>query len=438
MSEFIHSVMLDVEKCTGCTNCVKRCPTEAIRIRDGKASIEPMRCIDCGECIRVCPQKAKSASFDRLGDIARYAYKIALPAPALYGQFDNLDDIEIVLNGLLRCGFDDVVEVSHSAEFVTEYTRSYLKQPGAVKPVISSACPAVARLIGVRFPSLCANVLPILAPVEYAARKARRKAKAEHPELPDDQIGVFFISPCPAKVSYARQPIGVAKSEITGVLSIKELYFKLVGEMKKVTERKPLQRSGKIGVSWAGSGGEASALYNSKYLAADGIENVIKVLEEIENGNFAGLEFVELDACPGGCVGGCLTVENPYIAKARLQNLRRFLPVSQTGIHADTVEAIPRQYLWEQPLACAPPQKLDDDMAKALKKLSEIERLSHALPGLDCGACGAPSCHALAEDIVVGKAQETDCIFIMRERINEIYRSFGRLAGQDNQGGKAE
>ena len=436
MPEFIHSVMLDVEKCTGCTNCVKRCPTEAIRIRDGKASIEPMRCIDCGECIRICPQKAKSASFDRLEDIARYSYKIALPAPALYGQFDNLDDIEIVLNGLLRCGFDDVVEVSHSAELVTAYTRNYLKREDIVKPVISSACPAVARLIGVRFPSLCGNLLPILAPVEYAAREARRKAKSEHPELPDDQIGVFFISPCPAKVSYARQPIGVEKSEITGVLSIKELYFKLVGEMKKVEALKPLQQSGNIGISWAGSGGEASALYNSKYLAADGIENVIKVLEEIENENFAGLEFVELNACPGGCVGGCLTVENPYIAKARLHNLRRFLPVSQNGALPEREGQPP--YFWDQPLACAPPQKLDDNISEALKKLSEIETLGQRLPGLDCGACGAPNCHALAEDIVLGRAKETDCIFIMREQINEIYRSFGRLAGRDEPGGKAQ
>ena len=72
-----------------------------------------------------------------------------------------------------------------------------------------------------------------------------------------------------------------------------------------------------MGVSWASSGGESAALLKDKYLAADGIENVIKVLEEIEDEKLDRLDFVELNACSGGCVGGSLTAENPYVAKAR-------------------------------------------------------------------------------------------------------------------------
>ena len=66
MDRFFHSVTLDYDKCVGCTNCVKHCPTEAIRIREGKAVITPERCIDCGECIRVCPHHAKKAKYDKL------------------------------------------------------------------------------------------------------------------------------------------------------------------------------------------------------------------------------------------------------------------------------------------------------------------------------------------------------------------------------------
>ena len=115
MSTYKHSVTLDIDKCKGCTNCLKRCPTEAIRIRDGHAVIDAERCIDCGECIRVCPYKAKKAFSDKLEQLRDFKWKVALPAPSLYGQFDNLDDIDYVLQGLLDYGFDDVYEVSRAA-----------------------------------------------------------------------------------------------------------------------------------------------------------------------------------------------------------------------------------------------------------------------------------------------------------------------------------
>ena len=62
--KYYHSVRLEKEKCMGCTNCIKRCPTEAIRVHDGKATIMKSRCIDCGECIRACPHSAKRAVTD--------------------------------------------------------------------------------------------------------------------------------------------------------------------------------------------------------------------------------------------------------------------------------------------------------------------------------------------------------------------------------------
>ena len=81
-----HSVRLEKEKCRACTNCLKRCPTEAIRVRGGRAHIIDERCIDCGECIRVCEYHAKIAVTDPLSSISRFRYKLALPAPSLYGQ----------------------------------------------------------------------------------------------------------------------------------------------------------------------------------------------------------------------------------------------------------------------------------------------------------------------------------------------------------------
>ena len=171
--KIFHSVALDKNLCTGCTNCIKRCPTEAIRIVKGKAKISN-RCIDCGECIRICPQHAKSATSSSLDEIKNFKIKVAIPAPALFGQFNNLDDIDIVLTGLQKVGFDYIYEVSRAAELISEATRKLIAQDKLKKPIISSACPAVLRLIKIRFPELCDNVLPLLAPMELAARIARK------------------------------------------------------------------------------------------------------------------------------------------------------------------------------------------------------------------------------------------------------------------------
>ena len=105
---FTHSVQLDKSKCMGCINCIKRCPTQAIRVRGGKATIITEFCIDCGECIRICPHHAKLAIYDPLSVMENYEYMVALPAPSLYAQFNNLDDINIVLRALLKMGFDEI------------------------------------------------------------------------------------------------------------------------------------------------------------------------------------------------------------------------------------------------------------------------------------------------------------------------------------------
>lgn len=409
MNTYEHSVILDVEKCTGCTTCLKHCPTEAIRIKDGHAVINEGRCIDCGECIRVCPHNAKKAKTNALSEMERFKWKIALPAPTLYGQFENLDDVDYVLDGLLKIGFDDVFEVSAAAELVSAYTRKYLKTDSMVKPAISSACPVVTRLIALRFRSLTDNIIHMLPPMEVAADLARKKAKKEHPELSDDEIGVCFISPCPAKASYVKNGFADYKSKVDLVIPISDIYFQLISVMSHASDIKSLSNSGIIGIGWASSGGEATAIFNERYLAADGIENVIKVLDQLENGDFPSLDFIELNACPGGCVGGVLTIQNPFIAKARLQSLRRYLPVSENFANSEN-DYIPDEFLFDNLPVYQPISRLSDSMAESMRMLSDIQRIKSELPGIDCGSCGAPTCRALAEDIVRGLSCIDKCL----------------------------
>ena len=409
MYTYEHSVLLDESKCTGCTTCLKHCPTEAIRIKEGRALINPKRCIDCGECIRVCPHKAKKAVCGKLSDMERFKWKIALPAPTLYGQFDNLEEIDYVLDGLIKIGFDDVYEVSKAAELVTAYTRTYLKLDGVKKPAISSACPVVSRLISLRFPSLSEHIIHMLPPMEIAAKLAKEKAQSEHPELKPEEIGVCFISPCPAKASYVKNGFASYASCVDEVVSISDIYFLLIGKMKKSDDVPSLSESGRIGIGWARSGGEATAIFNDDYLAADGIDNVIRVLDQLENGNIPPVEFIELNACTGGCVGGVLTIQNPFIAKARLQTLRRYLPVSKNQISKEDGEYIPEYYLFEDLPEYVPISRLSDSIAKSMRMLADIHSFKDTLPGIDCGSCGSPTCRAFAEDVIKGTAEPDGC-----------------------------
>ena len=411
-----HSVSLEIGRCKGCTHCIQHCPTQAIRVRNGHAVINPALCVDCGECIRICPYQAKKALFDRLEDIpAEKKHRIALPAPALYGQFDNLDDVDFLLQGLRDMGFDEVFEVARAAELVTAYTRRFLARKDVPRPVINSACPAVERLISLRFPSLCRNVMPILPPFEVAARLAKKEALAKHPGWRPEEICTVFVSPCPAKAGFVKNGINGGKLEVDYVVSMADVYFKLIGVMKADASPQASSQTGMIGMSWASTGGESAALLNERYLAADGIENVIRVLDQIETGHFPFLEFVELNACNAGCVGGVATVENPYIARVRLQQLRRYLPVSRTRLDDADGGGVPADMLFPEPLH-GQAIRLDPDRWKAMEKMAAIEQILKTLPALDCGGCGAPTCRAFAEDVVGGEATAEDCVVLMREK----------------------
>ena len=417
--KYLHSVTLVTDKCHGCTHCLDFCPTEAIRVRGGKAQINPDRCIDCGECIRVCKNKAKKSVYDKLDLLSKYKFKIALPAPALYGQFDNLDDLDCVIDGLYSMGFDYVFEVARAAEIVSEYTRRYLKREDVPRPVISSACPVILRLISLMFPSLADHVIPVMSPMETAAIYARREAKRLHPELTDDDIGVCFISPCPAKVSYVKNNPTNRRPLIDAVVSMKEIYFKLISCMTREPDHEHVSRSGVVGLSWATSGGESAAIFNEKYLAADGIENAIKVLDDIEDGKLTDIDFVELNACFSGCVGGCLTVENPYIARTKVRQLRKYRPVSATSL-TDFPEFNVSDFISEDEIEYNPVLELADDPKKAMEIMLQIDEIETKLPGIDCAACGSPSCACFAQDVALGKSKMSDCVFIMKQEIREI------------------
>ena len=415
---YFHSVRLEEEKCKGCTSCLKRCPTEAIRIRNNRATIIRESCIDCGECIRVCPHHAKVAVTDPLSVINGFEYKIALPAPALYVQFPQVHHADKIIAALYKLGFDEVFEVARAAEVISYAISRTLINEDRPRPVISSACPAVVRLIQQKYPSLLDNVIDIVSPMEAAARIAKEEFSKKH-GVALDKIGAFFISPCAAKLSDVRQPIGIEKSSVDGVIAIKDVFTQLPAHVKGPFTPLEIDRASTVGVRWALPSGEAEAVGMRHTLSVDGIDNVKHALEQIENNRFDRLDYVELLACANGCLGGPLTVENGYVAKSRMNAILRHTPdrmIQKTEIFDNAHE----KFRMTEELEPNNAQQLTGTMLERLVKAARIEEIEAGMPGLDCGSCGSPTCRALAMDIVNGYASEMNCIFKLNERISTL------------------
>lgn len=422
---FYHSVCLEQDSCKGCTTCMRYCPTQAIRVQNGKAKIIKEKCIDCGECVRRCPYHAKKVQSDTFDMLSSFKYNVALVAPAFCGQFSKAVNIDIILTGLKHIGFDNVFEVARGAEVITSKTREVLGSDEMERPLISSACPAVVRLIAVRFPSLSSHVIPLTSPMEAAAQMARKEAMKKT-GLSNEEIGIFFISPCAAKVTAVKQPLALAKSDVSGVISVKDVYMKLAQALPKIEKIEKLSVAGKEGIRWARSGGETEALGIKNYIAVDGIHNVIKMLEELEDEKIKNIDFIEALACNSGCTGGPLNVENEFVANSRIRNLTE-------EIEGSVTETKDIKLFWDKKVDYEPFSPLDPDINVAMKKMQQLEEIYNRLPRLDCGSCGSPSCRDFAEDIVRGKAQERDCIFRLREKIEMLAKEITELGKMINE-----
>jgi hypothetical protein len=243
---------------------------------------------------------------------------------------------------------------------------------------------------------------------------AKEKISKEHGYDPKD-IGAIYVTPCPAKMIAVNEPQCKKASDLDGAIAISDIYNLLVPHVREGGSEEGVKASGGGGIGWATTGGGISALGIENSLAVDGVKNVISVLEDIENGKIVNVRYLELWACPGGCVGGPLAVENPYVARVKVMRLMRE-GGEEPSLGEEELNHLRQRLSCDVELRPRPMEPLDQDTLKAIKKVRERERIWEDLPKIDCGACGAPTCRALAEDIVKGHAEVADCIFKAQER----------------------
>lgn len=432
---YYHSVRTIEEKCESCTHCVRVCSTEAIRVPSGYPEIDEERCIDCGACIRVCPMNAMRAYSDPFDALNNYKYNVAIPARVLAGQFKSTVPYEKVLSGLKALGFDEVVEAGLGAKLVGMALAEHLKKPDRPRPLISSYCPAVIRLVQVRFASLVDHILRVETPMDAVARVVN-KTRSRELGLDINDIGVFYITPCPAKVTAVKQPVAVELNYISGAIAVRDVYDRIMATFETVEEVPGIAKPGGLRSSPSLAAELPDDAAVGRHLEADGLENVVRILERIEHADLDEYDFVELYACTGGCVGGVLNPEEPFIAKERLGLLAEkkadeIFEYEALGIsESDAFKLVENGELFlKEQLAPRPILKLGTDMTETIAIMEEIRKIQERLPGIDCCACGCPSCRALAEDIALGDADILQCTFMLRDRINELTEEMVDLSG---------
>jgi Fe-S-cluster-containing hydrogenase component 2 len=421
MNDPPRSVRIEPEKCDGRMACLRVCPTEAIRVRDGRASILADRCIDCGECITVCTNGAIVPMTDSFTDFSKFEYVVAIPSPVLYGQFSSDILPDDILEGLKKIGFDDVGDVAQACESVNMAMEEFWAEYDGPKPVISAFCPTVVRLVQVRFTDLSDLLLPIESPMEIAAREVKR-TKSRELGLDQSKIGAIYVTPCPAKMVAIRRHPRKKLSFLDGAISIADIYSPLLSAMsngKQARREELTERMSGVGLGWPILGGVTATHESKSCLAVSGLSEVIRIFEEIEHGKLRDVELIECRTCTAGCIGGSLTVENPYVARSKIIRLLEIFG-EKPRQEKNAIKKLYRQKYFSlgETLVLRPVKPLDEDVARAIELMKQKQNIYRDLPKINCGACGSPNCLAFAEDVVRGQVDMTGCIIRQLEQKN--------------------
>jgi len=431
MSEILHSIEVLLERCEGRLACMRACPTEAIRVRNGKVRINPLLCIDCGECITACRQGAIRARSDNLERIQLYPYKVAVPSPTLFGQFPLTVTPADVIRGLLDIGFDEVWDVSIEAELVGRAIKDYLADYNGPRPLISSMCPVVVRLIQVSYPEMVKQIIPIQPPREIAGRELKKRISVEK-GIPESDIGAIYISPCPAKIVSVIQPAEGVKSYLDVGISIHDIYNTLLTAITKAKRSKggdspsPVEPiKSKFWLNLSITGGLCLKLKEYRYISIAQLPNIIRLFEDIQKGKIKNVDFLECNACTGGCIGGPLTVDDAFVARSKMYKL-----IEAVGTDPEELERIVSEryvkgdYNIRAPLEPRVIERKSISIQEKIERMKLQEKLIDLLPGIDCGLCGVPRCELFAEDVAHGEAEMNDCVLIDPERVKilkELY-----------------
>lgn len=402
------TVYLDFKnaRCKDCYKCLRACPVKAIKFENHQAKIIEEQCILCGKCTSVCPQDAKTvhAETDSVKALLNGNVPvIASVAPSFISSFGT-DNFAVFRIALGKLGFAEAEETAVGAAAVTaEYGK--LLESGKYKNFITSACPAVNRLIQLFYP----QALPYLAPVDSPMIAHAKILKKKYPNAK-----LVFIGPCIAKKREAHE-----SGLLDAVLTFEELKalfessdVKLdeiavlpgtEGGVKNIAKYYPISRGIIKSFPACPEGYE--------YVAVDGVERVMDVLDNIE---LLDKTFLELNCCDFACVNGPCSLLEGGAVKAGAK-LRRYVAEGKGDFVMPSVEGTD--------LRCEFPRIRKRRIIPTEREINEVlARTGKNNPEklYNCGACGYSTCREKAIAVINGYAELDMCLPYMREKAESM------------------
>jgi anti-sigma regulatory factor (Ser/Thr protein kinase)/Na+-translocating ferredoxin:NAD+ oxidoreductase RNF subunit RnfB len=400
-----HGVHLAADRCSRCMKCLAVCPTGAMRVRAGGPRILEHLCVDCAACMSICPDGA--IGVDAAGELPARGTDAVLVVPhAIMARLDGLAGPARVAEVLREVGFGEVWLTDGWHRALATMVAQYAAGSPLMQPVISPACPAAINLAAARFPSLLGRVAPLYSPLEVI-----------HEDLAGRRA--VFVAVCPCERSVLATTAGPAGVEVI----VPETLLAAVLPRLCGTDE-----GGEVAAASAPAAPRATvdpiaaeAAAPRGLMRVTGVRNVLHALEEMESGSLGGVAAIELYMCEGGCAGAPTLCVPPFACSqcAGRQALADKPPVAPGAPQQAAESAWPasaasaargRAVRRRTPLIARAGLRLDADMGRAVEKLARIHKILRTLPGADCRLCGAPTCAALAEDIVMGRADGAVCV----------------------------
>lgn len=389
---------LKKSNCKNCYKCIRHCPVKSIRFSGNQAYIIDNDCILCGHCFVVCPQNAKQIvdETEKVKVMLAAGNEVYLSlAPSFAANYGV--GIEAMREAVKKLGFADAEETAIGAAIVkNEYDRILKEEKPDV--LISSCCHSVNLLIQKYYPEVLSCLAAVMSPMQAHCAEIKK----HHPEAK-----TVFVGPCVAKKDEADH----YGSMVDAVLTFDELTGWLNDEGITIEERKEDTSTG-LTRFFPTTGGILKTMEKSEkdytYMAVDGIENCMAVLDELRSGGVHRC-FIEMSACTGSCIGGPVMEKYHRSPVSDFKKIASFAGEHDFAVGEVKKDAVRKIFTAIEDKNVYP---TEDEIEEILHKMGKFKPADE----LNCGSCGYNTCRDKAVAIFRGRAEISMCLPYLKDK----------------------